>query len=92
MKESLVLGYRFLSKRNLLINTDYVPVENFDRLSDYALYYLFKETVPSNFINSPCLKPSWIELNRQTNKKDSCVVIDYTEGYLPNPGFEIVSL
>ena len=53
MKESLVLCYRFLSKGNLSMNTDYGPVENFDRLSDFAIYYLFKETVPSNFINSP---------------------------------------
>ena len=61
MEESLVLCYRFLSKGNLSMNTDYGPVENFDRLSDFALYYLFKETVLSNFINSPCLKPPWIE-------------------------------
>ena len=43
----------------------------FDRLSDYALYYLLKKTVPSNFTNSPCLKPASIELNGQTYKKDS---------------------
>ena len=74
------------------MNTDYGSVENFDRLSDYDLYCLFKETVPSNFINSPFLKPLWIKLNGQTYKKDSCVVIDYANGFLPNPVFGIVSL
>ena len=40
MKESLVLCYRFLSKGNLSMNNDYGNVENFDRLSNFALLFI----------------------------------------------------
>ena len=86
-------SHKTIHKLNTMYNSiPCLPLEENSLIENIFVGGLFHSQDRCQLKNHINLKPSSIELNGQTHKKDSCVVIDYADGFLPNPVFGIVSL
>lgn len=74
IKEQLVLCYRLMSKKSLVVNDDIGVEECLDHISLDANFQLFRHFLPSEFCG-PCIKLSWAKVNGIVYKPRLCVLI-----------------